>query len=398
MVKEGSEMARRVRGPRLLGVALIIASAVIFAPASWAGAAYAPSAPPAVHARNDAGVALVSWSRPTSNGGAPIKNYVVTSHPLGRTCVSKTTTCRVEHLDSSATYTFSVVARSDGGTSASSPRSNAVRIPSAGDNYLAAVGQLNDAVATEEVAITNLVNATAPISQLNAAFAKLTKAYSSFSSTLKDDLWPAKARAEIGDVAKDEKTVSTDYVDLYSGSAAAAPAVAAALVGADNTATEADVQVRTDLHLPQIVTGPIATTPSPVSYGTSVVLHDFTGDQLSVTVSPIIDPATAANGSGLPSAGTRFVAVEMSLTDVTGGSIAGDANYSTTVVGTDGTTYTADFGGVAECGNFTFGTFQLEGTDSVTGCVVFQLPAAVDVASVNFSLAPGYLDSGEWSY
>jgi hypothetical protein len=272
-----------------------------------------------------------------------------------------------------------------------------VRIPSASSNYLAAVGQLNDAVATEQVAINNLLNSNAPISQLNAAFAKLIKAYSSFSSTLKDDVWPANARAEIGDVANDEKTVSTDYVDLYSGSAAAAPAVAAGLQSADNTEIEADAHVRTDLHLSQVITGPVTATPSPVGYGTPTVIHDFTGDQLSVSVSQVIDPATAADGSGLPSAGTRFVAIEMSLTDVTGGSISGDANYSTTVVGTDGTTYTADFGGVAECGNFTFGTFQLEGTDSVSGCVVFQLPAAVDVASINFSLASGYLDSGEWT-
>jgi hypothetical protein len=303
----------------------------------------------------------------------------------------------VGHLDTSATYTFSVVARSAGGTSTPSPRSNAVRIPSAGVNYLAAVGQLNDAVATEQVAINNLLNANAPTSQLNAVFAKLVKAYSSFIATLKDDVWPANARAEIADVSSDEKTVSTDYVDLYSGSAAAAPAVAAALEGADNTAIEADAEVRTDLHLAQVITGPISTTPTSVLIGTPVVIHDFTGDQLSVTVSQVIDPATAADGSGLPSAGTRFVAIEMNLTDVTGGSISGDANYSTTVVGTDGTTYTADFGGVAECANFTFGIFQLEGTDSVSGCVVFQLPTAVGVASVNFSLAPGYLDSGEWT-
>ena len=122
--------------------------------------------------------------------------------------------------------------------------------------------------------------------------------------------------------------------------------VAVAVQSADNAEIEADAHVRADLGLSQVITAPITTTPRPAPSDRSATLHDFTDDELAVTVSQIYDPATAANGSGLPDAGTRFVAVEMSLADVTGGSIAGDANYSTTVVGTDGKTYTADIGGV----------------------------------------------------
>jgi hypothetical protein len=53
---------------------------------------------------------------------------------------------------------------------------------------------------------------------------------------------------------------------------------------------------------------------------------------------------------------------------------------------------------VSQCTNFTVGAFRIEGTDTTTsGCVVFELPTAVSVATVSISLAPGYLDSGLWN-
>jgi hypothetical protein len=377
-------------------MALVTVSAVILAPAPWVGAA-SPGAPLSVHARDDAGVAIVTWSRPASNASAPIKDYVVISHPLGRVCVSKTTTCDVARLDANASYRFTVEAHGAGGTSPVSPPSNVVRIPKAGVNYLQAVDALNDAVATDFVAIDNAIQAN-PNASLTKVLRELSAAYASFTFTLGAAEWPTNARADVANVIADEKAISTDTVDLYNGSAAAAPAVAAAIQGADNTELEADARVRTDLGLAQVISPPITSAPTEASLGSPVVVHDFTNDELSVTVTQIIDPATAADGSGLPSAGDRFVAIEMSLEDVSGGSITGDANYSTTVEGTDGNTYTAEVGGVQECTNFTLGTFQVEGTDTVTtGCVVFQLPTSVNVETINFSLAPGYLDSGEWS-
>jgi len=388
-------MKRSVRFPGLLVTAAVTVSFAVLVPSSLAGAVSAPASPQGVHARSIAGFAYVTWSRPSS--GAPIKSYVVTSHPLGRTCVSKTTTCAVTHLKAGASYAFTVVARTATGTSSSSPLSNKVRIPTAGKNYLSAVGSLNDAVATDFVAIDNAIEANPNVS-LTKYLKQLSGAYSVFTYTLKADEWPSDARSAIASIITDENEVSTDSVDLYQGSAATAPAIAVAVQTADNAEIEADAQVRADLGLSQVITAPITTTPTPTAIGSPATVHDFTNDELSVTVSQIYDPATAANGSGLPDAGTRFVAVEMSLADVTGGSIAGDANYSTTVVGTDGKTYTADIGGVAECTNFTVGTFQIEGTDTTTsGCVVFELPTTVSVQTVDFSLAPGYLDSGVWN-
>jgi hypothetical protein len=390
-------MKRRVRRPGLLAAAFVTAAFAILLPPSLAGAASAPRAPQSVHARSDGGEALVSWTKPSSSGAPPIKSYVVTSHPLGKTCISKTTTCVVTHLKAGGSYAFTVAARSAAGASSNSRPSNTVKIPSAGKNYLSAVGRLNDAVATDFVAIDNAIEAN-PNASLTKDLKKLSSAYGAFTSALKGDEWPTNTRSDIADIVAAENEVSSDTVDLYEGSAATAPAIAVAVQSADNAEIEADAHVRADLGLSQVITAPITTTPTPTSIGAAATVHDFTNDELSVTVSQIYDPATAANGSGLPGAGMRFVAVEMSLADVSGGSIAGDANYSTTVVGTDGKTYTADIGSVAQCTNFTVGTFQIEGTDTTTsGCVVFELPTAVSVQTINFSLAPGYLDSGEWN-
>ena len=388
-------MKRSVRFPGLLVAAFATTGLVALVPSSLAFAASSSRAPQSVHARSDGGEALVSWSRPPSGG--PIASYVVTSHPSGKTCVSKTTVCAVTHLKPDASYDFTVASRSAAGTSSSSPPSNTVKIASAGKNYLSAVARLNDAVATDFVAIDNAIEAN-PNASLTKDLKVLSGAYSSFTSALKADEWPANARSDIANIVTDEKEVSSDTVDLYEGSASTAPAVAVAVQAADNAEIEADARVRTDLGLSQVITAPLTGTPTPTSVGSSATVHDFTNDELSVTVSQIYDPASPANGSGFPDGGTRFVAVEMSLADVTGGSIAGDANYSTTVVGTDGKTYTADIGSVSECTNFTVGTFQIEGTDTTTsGCVVFELPMAVGVSTVNFSLAPAYLDSGVWN-
>ena len=66
-------------------------------------------------------------------------------------------------------------------------------------------------------------------------------------------------------------------------------------------------------------------------------------------------------------------------------------------MGTDGSTYHAVFSTVSACTNFTYGTIDLAANHAASGCVVFALPTAVTVASIGFSLAPGYLDTAQWT-
>ena len=91
----------------------------------------APGAPQSVAAIAGDSRASVRWSAPTSNGGAAISLYNVTSSPAGGTCsvvVSSTATlsCVVSGLSNGTEYTFTVTATNNVGTSAASAASNPV--------------------------------------------------------------------------------------------------------------------------------------------------------------------------------------------------------------------------------------------------------------------------------
>lgn len=360
-------------------------------PATLVGAA-SISAPRGVHATEDAGVVVVRWARPTSTGGRSL-TYVVTANPSNVTCATKSTSCVEKHLGVNTSYTFTVVARGLGGASARSAPSNRVRVASAKVNYLAAVTTLNAALAKDQTAI----NASTTPKRLTAALALLSSAYGAFDATLTYDEWPAAARADIAGLVGDVKVLAQGWVNAYEANTTNVATLFSTLQGEENKQIEQDALVRTDLGLAEVISAPSSTTPSPAPLATVQVVHDFQGNELSVAASQVVDPATAASGSGLADAGYRFVAVELTLSDASGGEIEGDVNFSTTVVGSDNQTYSADFGNVAECSNPVFGLFTLLGGDNSSGCVVFELPTGVTVQTVSFSLAPGYLDAAEWN-
>ncbi len=80
-----------------------------------------PVAPSGVSAVPDDRSAVVSWTEPASDGGAPITAYTVTASPGGRTCsTSGATFCTVLGLTNGTPYTFTVTARNRAGTSPAS--------------------------------------------------------------------------------------------------------------------------------------------------------------------------------------------------------------------------------------------------------------------------------------
>jgi hypothetical protein len=320
----------------------------------------------------------------------------VSSHPARRACVTRATSCVLKGLKAGSSYTFTVVAKGSSGTSPSSLPSNRVKVPKPGAAFLAAANTLNDSLATVQATINDDLNDGATSAKLHKDLAKLSTDYGKFSSTLKKESWPANAQSDVTGLASAVKTLSSDWIGAYEANASTAGNLFNALESDSVLEREADAKVRADLSLPQIIVTPITTTPSPVAIGATAIVHDFSADTLSVTVTSVVDPATAGTGSGEPDSGYRFVAVEMSLTDTGLGSVEGDANYSTTVVGSDGTTYHADFGTVAECTNFSYGLFDIPGNDSASGCVAFELPTGVTATTIKFTLAPGWLDTGEW--
>lgn len=135
--------------------------------------------------------------------------------------------------------------------------------------------------------------------------------------------------------------------------------------------------------------GASSSQPSASSGGSTLSVHDFNGDTLSVKANGIIDPATPASQYVSPAAGSRFVAVEVTLSNTGAGTISSDVNTNMTVIGSDGQDYTPQFAPVSDCTNFSNGTYSLLQGDSERGCAIFQLPDGVKVGSMQFSLGDG---------
>ena len=70
--------------------------------------------------------ASVSWLPPLSSGSFAVSNYLVTSSPGGRTCLTTALSCTVAGLSNGVAYTFTVKALTGAGWSATSDASNAV--------------------------------------------------------------------------------------------------------------------------------------------------------------------------------------------------------------------------------------------------------------------------------
>ena len=89
--------------------------------------ATAPGAPTAVTGTPANSSVTVSWTAPSSNGGAPISGYTVTAAPGGATCTtSGAVSCTVATLSNGTPYTFTVTASNSVGASVASVASAAV--------------------------------------------------------------------------------------------------------------------------------------------------------------------------------------------------------------------------------------------------------------------------------
>ncbi|NVJ22245.1 VCBS repeat-containing protein [Myxococcus sp. AM011] len=94
-------------------------------------AAAVPSAPQNVSVTSGVRSATVKWTAPTSNGGASISGYVITTHPTGtsQTASSSATSLFVSGLSNGGTYSFSVAAENSSGVGALATTSS-VTLPS----------------------------------------------------------------------------------------------------------------------------------------------------------------------------------------------------------------------------------------------------------------------------
>lgn len=158
---------------------------------------------------------------------------------------------------------------------------------------------------------------------------------------------------------------------------------------ATRTVTTTSTRTRTVVRHAAATSTSSAAAPTQQS-GSTLTVQDFNGNTLAVKANGLIDPATATDAAiDGPPAGTRLVALVLTLANRGPGTINSDANNNATLVGSDGQDYTPQFAEINECTNFNHGEYTLLNGDSQRGCVVFQLPNGVSVQSVQFSLGNG---------
>lgn len=127
---------------------------------------------------------------------------------------------------------------------------------------------------------------------------------------------------------------------------------------------------------------PTPPTPAPTPTPTPAPLHALeitvaTWDPISVELAEYNKAKT----------GDRYVAAELSITNVSGATISGDANLDTVIIGTNGQTYAAAFAVERKgCTDFGYGAFTLAPGAHEVGCIVYELPISVKIAEVQFDL------------
>jgi hypothetical protein len=131
----------------------------------------------------------------------------------------------------------------------------------------------------------------------------------------------------------------------------------------------------------------------PGVVGSYFNVQDGSGDTYRVTLVKVIDPGQTTDQFATPEHGSRLVGIVLRITALTGSPQGEDADNDTTVVGSDGKVYTANFDSIVGYTNFEVGVIHAAQGETVVGAVTFQLPQYIKVVSVRWAASNG-LGSG----
>lgn len=120
--------------------------------------------------------------------------------------------------------------------------------------------------------------------------------------------------------------------------------------------------------------------------------------RVRVTATQVGDPVTSTNSFDKPARGSRFVAVQFEVDNV------GQAVYSyapengAVLIDDQGQTFNATiFGGNPSLGPTFASPLKVLPGSSALGVIVFEVPTGSKLAAVQFGLASGFAESGQWA-
>ncbi|MGW2153400.1 DUF4352 domain-containing protein [Nonomuraea sp. NPDC001699] len=181
---------------------------------------------------------------------------------------------------------------------------------------------------------------------------------------------------------------------LLLGGCAAIVAVLGDSTSRDRIVTEAD-SPNAGTPAPSTAS-PKKAEPSTASLGEAITLEGFEGLKMAVTLTRLVDPATAGQYQA-PRAGHRLVAVQLTLKNV-GPTVYSDSPTNGAVlIDADDQQYQSSFQDVREGQGFG-GLATIDNGDSRKGMIVYEVPKSAKVVRFQFALDSGFADQkGEWT-
>lgn len=195
------------------------------------------------------------------------------------------------------------------------------------------------------------------------------------------------------------------HATVATASAVAALALLTACTGDDTVTTSPDTSAMgqtptTAAAAEQAApaTTPQTTAPQAATVGDTITVHGYNdGEELAVKVVKWVDPAHPADDYFTPASGKRWVAAQFELTN-TGTQVYADSpTNGAQVADSQGQRFATTFGDVTAGPSMTSDA-QVPPGEKALGYIVFEVPQASKVVSVQFTMDSGFADeTAQWT-
>lgn len=137
--------------------------------------------------------------------------------------------------------------------------------------------------------------------------------------------------------------------------------------------------------------------PEVAKVGDTLTLEGFEeGSKLDVTVVKVADPAKSADEFMEPASGKRFIGVQFQLVNTGEAAYSDSPSNGAQIADSEGQQFDATFGDIT-AGPSMASSLKLKPGAKGLGWIVFEVPEAAKVDTVQFTMDSGFADkTGEW--